>query len=74
MHSLTLGNLLENRGQDRLNNFTLLRLLAALMVVYGHSFALANPCNDCFDVTTRYLGYMYSGDLGLHIFLSLVDS
>lgn len=64
----TLGQLLETRGQDHLNNFTLLRLAAALLVVYGHSFALAAPCANCFDVTTRYLRYMYSGDLGLHIF------
>lgn len=67
-HGSTLGHLLETRGQDHLNNFTLLRLVAALLVVYGHSFALAAPCTNCFDVTTRYLRYMYSGDLGLHIF------
>ncbi|WAN09373.1 hypothetical protein D3P44_018615 [Stutzerimonas balearica] len=29
----TLGQLLETRGQDHLNNFTLLRLAAALLVV-----------------------------------------
>ena len=68
MHSRTLGHLLETRGQDHLNNFTLLRLFGALLVVYGHSFALANPCHGCFDVTSHYLGYRYSGDLGLHIF------
>jgi len=68
MTNATLGYLLDTRGQDKLNNFTLLRLFAALLVVYGHSFALASPCQGCFDVTTRYFGYMYSGDLGLHIF------
>lgn len=46
MLSLTFEHLLEIRGQDCLNNFALLSLLAALLVVYGHSFAMANPYQD----------------------------
>jgi peptidoglycan/LPS O-acetylase OafA/YrhL len=54
--------------QDSDNNFLFLRLIAATLVVYGHSFALAQHCNACRDAVGYWFRYRYSGDLGLHIF------
>jgi peptidoglycan/LPS O-acetylase OafA/YrhL len=64
----TLEHLLQSKGSGELNNFTLIRLIAALLVLYGHSFFLAAPCASCIDITRRFLNYHYSGDLGLFIF------
>lgn len=64
----TLGEAFSLRGRDDSNNFLLLRLLAASLVIYGHSFALAADCGWCRDVVTSVFHYRYSGDLGLHIF------
>lgn len=43
--------ILERRSADS-NNFLLLRLLAATLVVYGHSFVLAAACDTCKDVSS----------------------
>jgi peptidoglycan/LPS O-acetylase OafA/YrhL len=52
----TLGRLLNERSRGTANNFLLLRLLAAMMVVVGHSFPLApTTCVSCQDVL-RQLG------------------
>lgn len=49
------------------NNYLVLRLLAALAVIYGHSFALCDPSGQT-DVMTRLLRFTYSGDLGVDVF------
>lgn len=64
----TLGQAFKQKGREDSNNFLLLRLLAASLVVYGHSFALSATTNGLRDFTTSILHYRYSGDLGLHIF------
>ncbi|MCG7400075.1 MULTISPECIES: acyltransferase family protein [Caballeronia] len=64
----TLGQAFNKNGREDSNNFLLLRLIAASLVVYGHSFALAATTNGLRDFTTSILHYRYSGDLGLHIF------
>lgn len=49
------------------NNYLLLRFIAALMVIYGHSYALTNlPGRG--DLVSRVLPFTYSGDLGVYIF------
>lgn len=64
----TLGDAFLAQGRDSTNNFLLWRLVAASLVVYGHSFPLAAACADCHDAVSRFFHYRYSGDLGLHIF------
>src|SRR5579863_10783695 len=49
------------------NNYQLLRFLAALMVLYGHSYALTALRHQR-DLVTRYLGFTYSGAIGVDIF------
>ena len=49
------------------NNYLLLRFLAAVAVIYGHSFALSDP-TDQQDVLLRLLRFTYSGDLGVDAF------
>jgi len=61
----TLGQALDRRGRN--NNFMLLRLLAAALVIYGHSFALAAPCG-CSEWVGPGLAWSYSGELGVVIF------
>lgn len=63
-----LGDALAARGRDEANNFTLVRIIAALAVIYGHSPALAAPCAGCRDIVTAAFGYYYSGDLAVHVF------
>jgi peptidoglycan/LPS O-acetylase OafA/YrhL len=58
----------RDRSSNQSNNYLVLRLVAASMVIHGHAFALAAHCESCSDLVTRFIGYRYSGDLGLHIF------
>lgn len=63
----TIGKAYEERGTDERNNFLLIRLVAASLVIYGHSFAFSKPdgSNEFFS---HFLGYMYAGDVGVNIF------
>jgi len=65
----TLGHALRTRGTDSENNFTLIRLAAASLVVYGHCFAFTGGGGT--DVIRTVFGYRYAGDLGLFIFFSV---
>jgi peptidoglycan/LPS O-acetylase OafA/YrhL len=49
------------------NNYLLLRFLAALMVIYGHSYALSEA-DGGMDVFQRLLSFVYSGDIGVYTF------
>lgn len=66
----TLGMLAETRRSDEENNFLLLRLLGALLVVYGHSFALSGNGNLP-DFLADLHGQFYSSRLGLFIFFTI---
>lgn len=49
------------------NNLDLIRLIAALMVIIGHSYALA-PAHGSRDVLSSLFGVMYSGAIAVAIF------
>ena len=51
----------------RSDNFLLLRIFAALAVIYGHSFALTKPGN-LGDIFVRNGWPMYSGDMAVAMF------
>lgn len=51
----------------RSDNFLLLRIVAAIAVIYGHSFALARP-NGTSDIFLRHGWPMYSGDIAVAMF------
>src|SRR5437762_1937042 len=57
---------LDARG--RANNFTLLRLVAALAVVYGHSFEIARPAPGQADLIALTLRETWAGEMGVWIF------
>lgn len=52
---------------ERNDNFLLLRILAALAVIYGHSFAIA-PASGAVEFFIRHGWPMYSGDMAVAIF------
>ena len=54
----------------RKDNFLLLRVIAALMVIYGHSFALS-PIPGARDIFLRLNWDTYSGDIAVDIFFVL---
>ncbi|HEY1992364.1 MAG TPA: acyltransferase family protein, partial [Gammaproteobacteria bacterium] len=49
------------------NNYLLLRFLAALMVIYGHSYAITHLPGQM-DLIQRALRFTYSGSVGVDIF------
>ena len=51
----------------RSDNFLLLRIIAATAVIYGHSFALAEP-DGARDIFIRLGWPMYSGDIAVAMF------
>ncbi|MFP6556756.1 acyltransferase family protein [Paraburkholderia sp. B3] len=62
--------LLSTALERERNNFDLVRLLAAVAVVYGHSFVLQQP-DGRVDLVTAFLGFDYSGSLGVFAFFLL---
>ncbi len=52
------------------NNYLLLRFLAALMVIYGHSYAITKLPHEM-DLIQRYLRITYSGAVGVDIFFAI---
>jgi|GEM_PF-64764 len=63
---MLLNNILNSKN----NNFDLLRLIAALMVIYGHGPALMpNAANK--DIVSALLHFDYSGSLAVKFFFML---
>ena len=58
---------IANFVSRRNDNFLLLRIMAALAVIYGHSFALAKP-DGSNDIFVRNGWPMYSGDIAVAMF------
>ena len=52
------------------NNLDIFRIIAALMVIYGHAYAIL-PSTGPGDVLTGLLGFDYSGSLAVKIFFFL---
>lgn len=63
---MKLATLLERDN----NNFDLLRLCAALAVIFGHAFAL-HPNGGWHEPVRRLLGFTYSGSLAVDLFFFL---
>jgi peptidoglycan/LPS O-acetylase OafA/YrhL len=61
----TIGD--AEREQGKRNNFLLIRLVAAIAVVYGHAFAIS-PADGYADAVVRYIGGVWSGGVALHSF------
>lgn len=55
---------------ERNDNFLLLRILAALAVIYGHSYAIA-PADDAVELFVKHGWPMYSGDMAVAMFFVL---
>jgi len=49
------------------NNFNLLRIIAALGVIYGHSFFLFPP-DGTFDIFAKLFPFTYSGSISVNMF------
>ena len=62
--------LLANAMRRGNNNFDLLRLIAELMVILGHSFALV-PVKGEIDPIQSLVGFAYSGSLAVKFFFFL---
>jgi peptidoglycan/LPS O-acetylase OafA/YrhL len=54
----------------RNNNFDLFRLIAALMVIYGHAYAFVPDAVNT-DIVARLLNFDYSGSLAVKFFFML---
>lgn len=52
--------------EQRPNNFNLIRLVAALLVIYGHSYAVV--ASGGADAFTRYVGWGFFGSVGVDSF------
>lgn len=48
------------------NNFHLIRLVSALAVIYGHSYALTGQPGS--DIFLRYVGYKFIGGVAVNVF------
>src|SRR5437879_4118713 len=63
---VTLADILQ-KGK---NNFDMIRLLAALGVMFGHSFAI-QPYHGTAEPILRFTGLEYSGSLAVYTFFLL---
>lgn len=60
------GHYLSDVAVGRENNITFLRLIAALMVIWGHSNAVVREGGQ--DVVTRITGYAHAGGVAVDLF------
>lgn len=62
------GSRLVDRMQDRNDNFLLLRIAAAVLVVFGHSYAVAGLGTHDFLAHAAWAPGMYTGALAVDVF------
>jgi peptidoglycan/LPS O-acetylase OafA/YrhL len=60
-------NSIARLGSERGDNFLSLRIIAALFVIYGHSFAVTQPSGEM-DIFLKYNWGRYSGEIAICIF------
>jgi peptidoglycan/LPS O-acetylase OafA/YrhL len=60
------GHYLSDVAVGRENNITFLRLIAALMVIWGHSNAVVQQGGQ--DIVTRITGYAHAGGVAVDLF------
>ena len=60
-------HLIEACLAKKRDNFLLLRIIAAVMVIYGHSFSLARDIGTT-DIFLRYNWKIYSGSIAVNMF------
>lgn len=65
-----MSNTIKYFEDQRKDNFLLLRIIAALFVIYGHSFAITQP-NGSQDIFLDFNWGRYSGELGVSVFFVL---
>jgi peptidoglycan/LPS O-acetylase OafA/YrhL len=58
---------LASYAQEPQNNYLLLRLVAALLVIYGHSYAITKLAGRM-DLIQRALRFTYAGEVGVDAF------
>lgn len=63
--NLYLGTLLERKG----NNITLIRLIAAISVIYGHASVITG--DGKVDFFLKYVGYKFIGGVAVDVFFVL---
>ena len=68
---MTFAATLQSRFDARSNNFDLIRLVAAVTVVYGHSYSLAGDAAKPVDPLSTLVALGYSGTLAVAVFFVL---
>jgi peptidoglycan/LPS O-acetylase OafA/YrhL len=63
---MTTNNSLEFAFQNKANNLNLIRLIAALLVIYGHANAISGRGPP--DFAALYLGYKFIGGIAVDVF------
>lgn len=66
MNTNNIGYFLQNRN----NNFNLIRLLASIAVIYGHTTAITG--HGPADIFLQYVGFKFIGGVAVDVFLLLV--
>lgn len=62
MNTSSVEYLIKNRG----NNFNLIRLVAAVAVIYGHTFAITG--HGPIDIFLQYVGFKFIGGVAVDVF------
>lgn len=62
---------LADATQRRADNFLPLRHLAALLVIYGHSYALTRHASGESDVLAKLMPGFYAGNLAVYLFFAI---
>lgn len=63
-------NTIDSCSQRPNNNFTIIRLVAALFVIYGHSYPIVGSGHP--DLILQLLNSRFAGGVAVDIFLLLV--
>ncbi len=63
--------ILDEAARDRGDNYLPLRHLAALMVIYGHSYALARQVTGQSDIIAKLMPGFYAGNLAVYLFFAI---